>query len=108
MSWILYLVPLALVQMATRSRVTPGSEQGLAPIVEPKVFMDGSHGGRALQDPAFEAWAGRDENPKVAERAPYRRARCNSAACVGKMTDEMASASAGTNDPPHGADWNDD
>jgi fructose-bisphosphate aldolase class I len=64
--------------------------------------------GRALQDPALEAWAGQDENLKVAERALHRRASFNSAACVGKYTDEMESVSGGTNDPPHRGDWSDD
>jgi len=60
--------------------------------------------GRALQDPALEAWAGRDENLKVAGLALHRRASCNSAACVGKYSDEMESA----DDPPHRSDWSDD
>jgi fructose-bisphosphate aldolase class I len=64
--------------------------------------------GRALQDPALEAWAGRDENLKVAARALHRRASFNSAACVGEYTDEMDSASGGTNDPPHRSGCSDD
>jgi len=42
--------------------------------------------GRALQDPALEAWHGRDENLPTAQSALYRRA---SAASVGKYTEEM-------------------
>ena len=33
--------------------------------------------GRALQDPALEAWHGRDENLAAGQQALYRRARCN-------------------------------
>src|SRR5262249_6134523 len=40
--------------------------------------------GRALQDPALEAWHGRDENLAAGQRALYRRASCNGAASVGK------------------------
>jgi fructose-bisphosphate aldolase, class I len=45
--------------------------------------------GRALQDPALEAWHGRDENLSAGKEALYRRARCNGAACLGTYTDEM-------------------
>ena len=48
--------------------------------------------GRALQDPALEAWHGRDEDLAAGQRAFYRRARCNGAACVGKYSDEMEQA----------------
>jgi fructose-bisphosphate aldolase, class I len=64
--------------------------------------------GRALQDPALEAWAGRDDNLKAAEHALYRRASFNAAASVGKYTDEMESESSCTGDPPHRRDWSDD
>jgi fructose-bisphosphate aldolase class I len=45
--------------------------------------------GRALQDPALEAWHGRDENLKIAQETFAQRARCNSAASVGRYTDAM-------------------
>src|SRR5262245_26749181 len=62
--------------------------------------------GRALQDPALEAWHGRDENLSVGQQALYRRARSNGAACTGR--DEMEMAPASGDDPPHGRDWRDD
>jgi fructose-bisphosphate aldolase class I len=48
--------------------------------------------GRALQDPALEAWHGRDENLAAGQRALYRRARFNAAASIGTYTDAMEAA----------------
>ena len=48
--------------------------------------------GRALQDPALEAWHGRDENLAAGQRALCRRARFNAAASIGTYTDEMEAA----------------
>ena len=64
--------------------------------------------GRALQDPALEAWNGRDENLVAGQRAFFQRARLNGAASVGKYTDEMEEAPPSVNDPPHRRDWRDD
>jgi fructose-bisphosphate aldolase, class I len=55
--------------------------------------------GRALQDPALEAWHGREDNLAAGQRALYHRARSNGAACVGKYMDEMEAASQGADDP---------
>jgi fructose-bisphosphate aldolase class I len=48
--------------------------------------------GRALQDPAMRAWAGRDENVDAGQRALLLRARCNSAATLGAWSAEMDAA----------------
>jgi fructose-bisphosphate aldolase, class I len=64
--------------------------------------------GRALQDPALEAWHGRDENLAAGQRALYRRASFNGAASVGNYTDEMEATSPSADDPPHRRDWQDD
>jgi fructose-bisphosphate aldolase class I len=64
--------------------------------------------GRALQDPALEAWHGRDDNLAAGQSALYHRASCNGAASVGKYTDEMELESASADDPPHRRDWRDD
>ncbi len=64
--------------------------------------------GRALQDPALEAWHGRDENLAAGRRAFSHRARANGAASVGKYTDEMEAAPRDADDPPHRRDWRDD
>jgi len=64
--------------------------------------------GRALQDPALEAWHGRDENLAAGQQARHRRARSNGAASVGTYTDEMEMASPSADDPPHRRDWRDD
>jgi fructose-bisphosphate aldolase class I len=64
--------------------------------------------GRALQDPALEAWHGRDEHLAAGQKALYHRARSNGAASIGKYTDEMEMASPNADDPPHRRDWRDD
>jgi fructose-bisphosphate aldolase, class I len=64
--------------------------------------------GRALQDPALEAWDGRDENIKAGQQALYHRARCNGAACLGTYTDGLEAGSADRSSPAHRRDWHDD
>ncbi len=64
--------------------------------------------GRALQDPALEAWHGRDDNLKLGQQALSHRARCNGAASLGTYTDEMESGSAGAGSPAHRREWQDD
>jgi fructose-bisphosphate aldolase class I len=64
--------------------------------------------GRALQDPALEAWHGRDQDLPAGQQALYRRASLNGAASVGKYTAEMEAASLSADDPPHRRDWRDD
>jgi fructose-bisphosphate aldolase class I len=64
--------------------------------------------GRALQDHALEAWHGRDENLAAGRQVLFQRARCNSAASLGKYTDEMEATPAGARNPPHRREWRDD
>ena len=64
--------------------------------------------GRALQDPALEAWHGRDENLAAGQNALYRRARSNGAASIGKYSDEMELELVSADDPPHRREWSDD
>jgi fructose-bisphosphate aldolase class I len=45
--------------------------------------------GRALQDEALTAWRGRKENLKAAQAAFYHRAKCESAAALGRYTAAM-------------------
>lgn len=45
--------------------------------------------GRALQDPALEAWGGKPSNVKAGQQALYHRARCNSAASLGRYDESM-------------------
>ena len=45
--------------------------------------------GRALQDEALKAWCGNNENLKAGQQAFYHRARCDSAAALGRYTDAM-------------------
>jgi fructose-bisphosphate aldolase class I len=48
--------------------------------------------GRALQQPAMEAWLGKDENVTKAQQILYTRAKCNGAASLGKYSKEMEQA----------------
>jgi fructose-bisphosphate aldolase class I len=64
--------------------------------------------GRALQDHALETWHGRDENLAAARNALYQRARCNSAASLGRYTDEMEDTPVSVASPPHRREWHDD
>ena len=64
--------------------------------------------GRALQDPALEAWHGRDENLKAGQRALRHRASLNGAASFGNYTDAMEQTSPAADDSPHRRDWRDD
>jgi len=64
--------------------------------------------GRALQDPALEAWHGRDQDLPAGQQASYRRVSLNGAASLGKYTTDMEAASPSADDPPHRRDWRDD
>jgi fructose-bisphosphate aldolase class I len=64
--------------------------------------------GRALQDPALEAWHGRDDQLPAGQRAFSHRARLNGAATLGKYTVEMEVASPIEGEAPHRRDWHDD
>jgi fructose-bisphosphate aldolase class I len=50
--------------------------------------------GRALQDEALRAWHGKNENLKAGQQAFYHRAKCDSAAALGKYTEAMEGQSA--------------
>jgi fructose-bisphosphate aldolase class I len=50
--------------------------------------------GRALQDEALKAWQGKNENLKAGQRALYHRAKCDSAAALGKYTRAMEGQAA--------------
>jgi fructose-bisphosphate aldolase class I len=45
--------------------------------------------GRALQDEALEAWRGRSENISAGQHAFYHRAKCDSAAALGRYVGDM-------------------
>lgn len=74
---------------------------------EPKPWPISFSYGRALQEPALEAWHGHDENLTAGQEALYRRARCNSAACLGTYTDAMEETLHAIGDP-HRHGWRDD
>jgi len=63
--------------------------------------------GRALQDPAMEAWRGREENLAAGQAALFRRAKANGAACVGLYRDELENASP-DGESAERQDWDDD
>jgi fructose-bisphosphate aldolase class I len=50
--------------------------------------------GRALQDEALKAWRGKNENLKAGQEAFYHRAKCDSAAALGRYTAAMEGRSA--------------
>lgn len=50
--------------------------------------------GRALQDEALKAWQGKTENVKAGQRAFNHRAKCDSAAALGKYSTAMEGESA--------------
>jgi fructose-bisphosphate aldolase, class I len=50
--------------------------------------------GRALQDEALEAWGGRGDHVVAAQLAFYHRAKCDSAAALGRYTSAMENESA--------------
>ena len=59
---------------------------------QPKPWKISFSYGRALQDPAMEAWLGRPENLKTGQEAFLRRAKCNSAATLGRYTSALEGA----------------
>ena len=64
--------------------------------------------GRALQDPAMEAWRGKQQNLKAAQQAFYQRAKCNSAAAIGKYTSALEGKKSAPEAAVHRSDWHDD
>ncbi|HEY7554812.1 MAG TPA: class I fructose-bisphosphate aldolase [Candidatus Binatia bacterium] len=63
-------------------------------IEEPRRWTLSFSYGRALQDEALRAWRGKSENLKAGQRAFYHRAKCDSAAALGKYTESMESEPA--------------
>ena len=75
---------------------------------DPKPWKISFSYGRALQDPALQAWPGREQNLAAGQEALSRRARANGAAIWGKYTDAMEATSKSADDPSHRQDWSDD
>ena len=50
--------------------------------------------GRALQDPARQAWKGEEANVLAAQKVLYHRAQCNGAACYGRYSEQMEAIAA--------------
>ena len=75
---------------------------------DPKPWKISFSYGRALQDPALQAWHGREQNLAAGQEALSRRARSNGAASLGNYTDEIEATSQSADDPPHRQDWSDD
>jgi fructose-bisphosphate aldolase class I len=64
--------------------------------------------GRALQDAALDAWRGKNENLRTGQQAFLHRAKCNSAASLGKYTEVMEGEAGGKTAAAHRAEWHDD
>jgi fructose-bisphosphate aldolase class I len=60
----------------------------------PKAWKLSFSYGRALQDEALKAWRGKSENSRAGQQAFYHRARCGSAAALGRYTSAMENQSA--------------
>jgi len=58
----------------------------------PRPWKLGFSYGRALQDEALEAWQGKKDNLKAGQQAFYHRARCVSAAALGRYSAAMEEA----------------
>jgi fructose-bisphosphate aldolase class I len=56
--------------------------------------------GRALQDSALAAWAGRSAGARAGQEALYHRARCNGAASLGAYSESMERPGRETDAPP--------
>lgn len=63
--------------------------------------------GRALQDPALEAWEGRAADAQAGQQALHHRARCNSVASLGTYDESMENDAAGK-PLSHRAHWTED
>ena len=64
--------------------------------------------GRALQDPAIEAWHGKQQNLKTGQQAFYHRAECNSVAALGKYSPALEGKKSGAEAAVHRSDCHDD
>lgn len=64
--------------------------------------------GRALQDPAIEAWHGKPQNLQAGQQAFYFRAKCNSAAALGKYSSVLEGKKPVPEASAHRSDWHDD
>ena len=64
--------------------------------------------GRALQDPALEAWAGSASGVNAGQQALFHRARCNSAASLGEYDESMEQDAADVAVASRRAHWSDD
>lgn len=90
------------------ARVATAHLNAINSLPDPKPWTISFSYGRALQDPALEAWRGRDENLAAGQQALHRRACFNGAASVGKYADQMEAASPRADEPSHHRDWRDD
>ena len=91
-----------------RARLATAHLNAINRIERPKPWKISFSYGRALQDPALEAWKGRDEYLAAGQGAFCHRACLNGAATLGKYTCEMEASSASEDETPLGRDWHDD
>ena len=89
-----------------RARLATAHLNAINRIESPKPWKISFSYGRALQDPALEAWKGRDEYLAAGQRAFCHRACLNGAAALGKYTNEMEmeASSASEDETPLGRD----
>ena len=75
---------------------------------QPKPWRISFSYGRALQDAAMETWRGKPENLHAAQQAFYHRAKCNSAATLGRYTSALEGDRSELAAVAHRSDWHDD
>jgi fructose-bisphosphate aldolase, class I len=89
-------------------RIATAHLNAINTLPSPKPWKISFSYGRALQDPALEAWHGKPENLKAGQQALLHRAKCNGAASLGNYTEMMETDQSLHTAPPHRAEWHDD
>ncbi|MGH8583727.1 MAG: class I fructose-bisphosphate aldolase, partial [Gammaproteobacteria bacterium] len=92
-----YAVPAAIAGIVflsgEQAAVTATAHLNAMHCLEPRLPWPLSFSyGRALQDPALKAWAGRAANAAAAQQALAHRSRCNGLASLGQYSPDMERA----------------
>jgi fructose-bisphosphate aldolase class I len=75
---------------------------------QPKPWRISFSYGRALQDSSMEAWRGKHEHRQAAQQAFSHRAKCNSAATLGRYTGVLEGERPGAVAAAPRSEWHDD
>jgi fructose-bisphosphate aldolase class I len=99
---------IVLLSGGQEERITTAHLNSINRLPGPRPWTIAFSYGRALRDPALEAWYGLDENLNAGQQALHQRARCNGAASAGTYTDEMQRELVGAGNSAHRCEWYDD